>query len=177
MVDIVSNPSTLNGQRATFTGFDEIRANIQKFGYGIANNAIVAAARASASVVVKQARANAMAHGFKKSGLMIRNIRAIRRRSGVPEGQVIFSVGILANKKNGANNPYYWRFLEFGWNHVGSASRLGKADKKAGKTRAVTSIPARPFIQPAGEQSVDAAINAFKIKITEYLAKKTPVNE
>ncbi len=177
MVEIVNNPSTISGHRATFTGFDEIRANLQKFSHRIAVNGIVAATRAGASVVVKQARANAMAHGFKKSGLMIRNIRAIRRRSGVPEGQVIFSVGIVSNRKNGANNPFYWRFLEFGWNHVGRASRLSKADKKAGKTRNVTPIPARPFIQPAGEQSADAVIAAFKLKLSEYLDKKSAINE
>ena len=150
----------------TITGMEEIRANLHKFSYTIVNNGIVASTRAGAAVVVKQAKVNAMAHGFKKSGLLIRSIKSIRRRSDVPDGQVVFSVGILANKKSGKNNPFYWRFLEFGWHHTGSA-RSTRKNKIVGKQ-----IPARPFIQPAGEQTKDTVVAAFKTKLATYLTKK-----
>lgn len=141
------------------TGLDQLKANFAQVKDDMIKRTARTAVAAGARVIRNAAKTNALAHGFRKSGLLIRSIKSFQRRKGVDLGTTVFSVGIPAGK----GSPFYWRFLEFGWNHTGTAHRK-QADN-------ITPIPARPFIQPALQQNQEAAVQAMADSVAKSLEK------
>lgn len=124
---------------------------------------------AAGGVVRKAARANAQAEGLRKTGALIKNI-VIKREPQAPSGTAQYNLGVrhgrnLTKKQkaksklaiNGAgrivkryeDDPYYWRFAEFG-------------TKKQQAT---------PFLAPALESSKEAAIDAMAERLRRELDK------
>lgn len=143
------------------TGLDQLKANFAQVKDDMIKRTARTAVAAGARVIRNAAKTNALAHGFRKSGLLIRSIKSFQRRSGVDPGTTVFSIGIPGRGKK--NHPFYWRFLEFGWNHTGTAYR------KQAKT--ITPIPARPFLAPALQQNQEAAVRAMADSVAKSLEK------
>lgn len=141
------------------TGLDQLKANFAQVKDDMIKRTARTAVAAGARVIRNAEKTNALAHGFRKSGLLIRSIKSFQRRSGVEPGTTVFSIGIPTNK----DGPFYWRFLEFGWNHTGTAYR------KQAKT--ITPIPARPFLAPALQQNQEAAVRAMADSVAKSLEK------
>jgi HK97 gp10 family phage protein len=95
----------------------------------------------------KESKTIAQAKGLKITGALIRNI-AIKRERKVPEGVIQYHLGVrhgrdlgrrakktLAVSKTGRvvtkreNDPFYWRFLEFGTKHIAAAEFIQQAPK------------------------------------------------
>lgn len=89
-------------------------------------------------IVRKEAKALALSQGLKQTGTLVRNI-AIKREKNVPEGVEQYHLGVrhgrelrrakidklfLVKNKSGRvvwkrrDDPFYWRFLEFGTKHI-----------------------------------------------------------
>ena len=124
---------------------------------------------AAGGVVRKAARSNAQAEGLRKTGALIKNI-VIKREPQAPSGTAQYNLGVrhgrnLTKKQkakgklaiNGAgrivkryeDDPYYWRFAEFG-------------TKKQQAT---------PFLAPALEENKEAAIEAMAERLQRELDK------
>lgn len=141
------------------SGLDQLKANFALVKDDMIKRTARTAVAAGARVIRNAAKANALAHGFRKSGLLIRSIKSFQRRSGVDPGTTVFSVGVPANK----DGPFYWRFLEFGWKHTGTAYRK--------QAETITPIPARPFIQTALQNNQEAAVQAMADSVAKSLEK------
>lgn len=93
---------------------------------------------AAGQIVKRAAKAEAQAQGLRKTGAFIANI-AIKRQKPAAPGTIQYHVGVrhgralgngkkvvkyLALNKTGRvvtqrkNDPFYWRFLEFGTKHI-----------------------------------------------------------
>lgn len=147
----------LGDLRKAFAGLD---SDLQK---KIAPRMVAAAG----GVLRKEAKAIAQQKGLKRSGALIRNI-AIKRERKVPPGTTQYNLGVrhgrdlgrrakkfLARTKTGRvvtkreNDPFYWRFLEFGTRH----------------------IAAKEFIQQAPKNKQAEAIAAMTQKLQKEIAK------
>lgn len=169
---------------------------------------------AAGTVLKKEAKAIAQSKGLRISGALIRNI-AIKRERNAPEGTEQYNLGVrhgrdlgkrhtkylALSKRSGRvvikreNDPFYWRFIEFGHNIVGRATGAEgvgitsyvatlRNGKKANRTRKYNldslvgrrrnpsgSVDPIPFIQPALENKKQEAIAAMEDRLTKDLAK------
>lgn len=165
-------------------------------------------------VLRKEAKAIAQAKGLNRSGSMIRNI-SIKRERNAPEGTEQYHLGVRHGRNLGKRNtkylafskkkgrviikrrddPFYWRFIEFGHKVVSRESGvLGSTDvfhnrlSKYWKLRTVKrtlsndSITIRrrsplgfvepvPFLRPALENKRNEAIEAMKKRLEDDLRK------
>ena len=124
---------------------------------------------AAGGVLRSKARGIAQAKGLRKSGALIKNI-VIKREPQAPAGTAQYNLGVrhgrsltkkqkadskLAINKTGRivkryeDDPYYWRFPEFG-------------TKKQQAT---------PYLQPALEQGKEEAIDAMAVRLDKEHAK------
>lgn len=123
---------------------------------------------ASAGAVIrKEAKSIAQSKGLRKTGSLIKNI-AIKRERNAPANVVQYNVSVrhgrdfgkrknvvkyLAVGRKGRivtkfkDDPYYWRFLEFG----------------------TKNITARPFIAPALERKRSEAIRAMELTLDKEM--------
>lgn len=150
-------------------GLPELNAAFKSLGDKVSKKTGLRMVAAAAGVVRNQAKTIARSKGLKKTGTLINNI-AIKREKNVPANVVQYHVGVrhgreygrrknvvkfLALGKRGrivtkyANDPYYWRFLEFGTKHI------------------------RPikFLEPALELSAQQAIQKMRNVIDKELLK------
>ena len=143
------------------------------------------------SVLKREAKAVAESHGLRKSGSLIRNI-AIKRERNAPDGTEQYHLGVRhgvnltkkarersklelrGGKIRYADEPYYWRFLEFGWVPrapgmalTGSYHRKRAARMKDNANR----VPERPFIQTALKNKSQEAIAAMEDRLLKDLEK------
>lgn len=123
----------------------------------------------AANVVRKQAKTNAQSQGLVKSGALVKNI-AIKREKNAPPNTIQYNVGVrhgrelgngkkvikyLARGKSGRvitkrkNDPFYWRFLEFG----------------------TKSIQPRRFITNAFDSKQNEALNAMQTALNKAIEK------
>lgn len=142
-------------------GIEQLKANFAHVKEDMVKRTARTAVASGARVIRNAAKANAMTLGFRKSGNLIRNIKSFQRRSGAEPGTTVFSVGVVTKgqmtekaKAKTKRDPFYWRFLEFGWMHSGT-----------------TEIPARPFVGPALQQNQEAAITAMADSVANSLTK------
>lgn len=144
--------------------------------------------------------------GLIKSRALINNV-AIKREKKVPAGIEQYHIGIRHGRDLGKkaikylavgasgrivtrrqNDPYYWRFLEFGHKLVaratgrtGTVYKRGKdgkmykagADSITARRRSPTGlVPARPFIRPALENSKLDVLAAMEEMAKKLLLKQ-----
>lgn len=124
---------------------------------------------AAGSVVRRAAKAEASSQGLRKSGALIANI-AVKREKSPPRNTIEYHVGVrhgralgngkkvvkyLALNKTGRvvtkrrNDPFYWRFLEFG----------------------TKNIRRREFITKGFEKSKGQALAAMESKLNDLVSK------
>jgi HK97 gp10 family phage protein len=106
---------------------------------------------AAGTVVKRAAKAEAKSQGLRKSGALIANI-AIKRQKPAPRNTIEYHVGVrhgnalgngkkvvkyLALNKTGRvvtkrkDDPFYWRFLEFGTKHIRRREFMTKGFQKS----------------------------------------------
>ena len=127
------------------------------------------------NILKAEAKSLAQQQGLRRTGALIKNI-VIKRETKAPPGTVQYNLGVrhgrgltkkqkasktLAVNKGGrivtryADDPYYWRFAEFG------------TKRKDGSVRQ----QATPFVGPALENKATAAITAMGDALTAELKK------
>jgi len=155
------------GVAMSVKGLDNVLHNLQELDTRIIRRATTSAIRAGAGVIRDAARVNARALDDPGTPAQIyRNIvaRSIRRRDVVRQGgDAGARVGVLGGARDlskqgeikgaGSGNPggdtFYWRFLEFGTQHMA----------------------ARPILRPAAEENKTQAFNAT----AEQLRKRVDI--
>lgn len=169
-------------------GVKELTDKLKKLD-GLSKKTAAKMVAAAGGVIRKEAKSIAQSKGLRKTGSLIKNI-AIKRERNVPANTVQYNVGVrhgrefgkrknvvkyLAVSKRGRvvekfkDDPFYWKFLEFGHKTVARGVGQAKYRKLAlrGRGRAtniavrrrspLTFVAARPFIGPAFERKrVDA---------------------
>ena len=145
------------------TGFKELAAALREMPERVARNGLRAAVNAGATVIKKEAIAEAP----KDTGAMQSNLyqKQVRERSGPM--QQTFYVGVRQGVAKYANTSKNRR-----------AGTAGKAYKDAGTTwywRLVefgtSKMAAQPFLRPAFESQKDAAVQAIGAKLDERIQK------
>lgn len=155
---------------------------------------------AGGRVLRKQAKQNAQAQGLRKTGSLIKNI--VIKRERTPDGVAEYHLGVrhgrsLTKKTKKAtaylavsgktgriverykDDPYYWKFHEFGYVAVGGRTiRGGTKRRNAERERRLTAgeatrVPARPFIGPALDMAKEEAIKAMEQQMITELEKQT----
>jgi len=166
------------------------------------------------NVLKKEAKAIAQAKGLKISGSLIRNI-AIKRERKAPPGVTQYNLGVRHGRDLGKrhtkylafskvkgrivirrkDDPFYWKFIEFGHKIVPRASgQLGNTDvfhtrlSKYWKVRTIKRtlsndsitirrrspsgfVEAVPFIQPALQNKAQEAIKAMEERLIKEIEK------
>lgn len=142
-------------ERIQVHGLRELQASIKRFESKVERRLLTRALMDAASIHVKEAKQRAPVD----TGELARNIRA---RPDKPEGNeeahVIVGVRKLTKKqlakarekREGASDPFYWRFVEFG----------------------TSKMRARPFLRPAFENTVSKMIARFTESLRDRLRKE-----
>jgi HK97 gp10 family phage protein len=149
------------------TGLKELREKYEKISIDMRKKVTFQMALAGASVVKREAKQIAQAKGLKKSGALIANI-VTKREKQVKKGVTQYNVGVrhgknltgkkvikylAVSKRTGRiitkrkNDPFYWRFLEFGTKY----------------------ITPKKFIEPALESKQQAVIDAMSKTLDKHL--------
>lgn len=140
------------------------------------------------NVLKKEARAIATRKGLQKSGALINNI-VIKREKNAPDGVVQYHLGVRHGRQLGSgkrvqkylalsragrivtkrgNDPFYWRYLEFGTkgfklNPRGKALRFkGGEGNVFAPAVSHPGVRPSPFLQPALENKSQEAIKAME---------------
>lgn len=150
-------------------GIGELRKNFGSLKTGMETRVARSMVVAAGGVLKKRAKANIQAQGLVLSGSMLRNV-VIKREPQAPSGTVQYNLGVrhgrdknkkqretvkLAVSSSGRivkryeDDPYYWRFAEFG-------------TRKQART---------PSIGPALDQGKDEAIEAMGKRLQKELDK------
>ena len=149
---------------ANITGLDEINAALKalptKLRRGIVRNALAAGARVFRDEAKRLAPvlrtttysgASAIQRGVRKPGTLQKAIRVRTSKRATRAGDVGVFVNVVPAKgaSKGAknpNDPFYWRFLEFGTTHMRAFDFLGTA----GRSRGVQAL--RTIVNTLGPQ-------------------------
>lgn len=150
-------------------GIGELKASFSELKAGMEIRASRAMVAAAGGVVRKAAKNKALSLGLKRTGALIKNI-VIKREPQAPSGTTQYNLGVrhgynltkkqkanskLAINKRGRivkryeDDPYYWRFAEFG----------------------TVKQQATPFLATALEQSRTEAIEAMATRLQKELDK------
>lgn len=126
---------------------------------------------AAGGIIRKEAKTIAQAEGLRKTGAFINNI-AIKREKGTGAGKIEYHVGVrhgraLGNGKKVVkylavsttgriitkrqNDPFYWRFLEFGTKNIHAHHVIGHAfDTRQKEALAAMETAMQKAIEKAG---------------------------
>lgn len=164
----------------------ELKAVAGKLRVRALRNALAAGARLvqrqaqRATPVLKTttyAGASALRRGVRKVGtvkkaISVRTSKLAKRRGDVG---VFVNVRPAKGGSKGAkspNDPFYWRWLNFGWNPAGTdRSRAGKAKRRAlNRSGAAKRKPGAHFLE-SGARMLPAALQVFIAKLRPAIAK------
>lgn len=155
--------------KSEILGIGELQANFAELKTGMETRTSRVMVAAAGGVVRKRAKSKAQALGLKRTGSLIKNI-VIKREPQAPAGTTQYNLGVrhghnltkkqkvsskLAINKGGRivkryeDDPYYWRFPEFG-------------------TR---KQQATPYLDPALEEGRTEAIEAMATRLQKELEK------
>lgn len=167
-------------------GLAELRRALLEFPKKIQKRALDKAVFAGAQVVARQARAAAPV----RTGAIRRNVVAKRgQRRYAPGADSYYIVGVRHGKTNTnpvgrsgrrrtvtgydrrGQDPFYWRFQEFGYTAVGGASALSGAKKRRGVRPTGRYIPGRFFMTRAFRASAATAADRIRVVLTQEIAK------
>lgn len=174
-------------------GIAELAASFKRLGAGFELRAGRAMVASGGSVLKAEARALALGHGFKRTGSLIRNI-VIKRETrpdvpqrveyhlGVRHGRAMTKKQRSAGKKLGIrggrvqtryeDDPFYWKFLEFGWIPRKTALKGGERRKAAQRAKdAGRKIPGRSFIADALKNKRGEVLTAMERRLLRELEK------
>ena len=173
-------------------GLGELKANFAKLGEAMERRVARAMVAAGGAVLKKEAKALAQGYGFKRTGALVKNI-VIKREPSAPAGTAEYHLGVrhgrnLTKKQKTEgkslkisggrvsvkykDDPFYWRFLEFGWIPRKAALKGGKRKKdEARKRDAGRKIPGRSFIEKALTNKRQQAIDAMSARLQRELDK------
>lgn len=112
--------------------------------------------------------------GTVRKAIVVRTSK-LARRSG--------DVGVFVNVRpakagqSGAknpNDPFYWRFIQFGWNPASGPDRFGRAARRErrrlNRVGVAKRVPGVKFLE-AGAAQLGAALNAIMPKLQAAIAK------
>lgn len=153
--------------RVEIKGLKELQAKLNELSTDMAQKVIFSAALASATVIRNQARSNVQAKGLIATRAMLNNV-AVKRQRGTRSGLAEYHVGVRHGQikkekqrvarahKAGkqaelrqVDDPYYWRFIEFG-------------TKK---------MSPKPFLAPAFDSKKSEALDAMVKRIKQRIDK------
>ena len=158
---------------ASITGIKELTDKIKSLNFNLSKKIGLKMVASSAQVIKKEAKNIALSKGLKRTGALLKNI-VIKREKNTPLNTLQYNVGVrhgkeltrkvkeaskfyVRNKKGRIvtkykNDPFYWRFLEFG----------------------TKDISARPFIAPALANKRQQAIDAMTKVLDKEILKAKP---
>lgn len=143
-------------------GIGELKANFDKLKTGMETRIARSMVVAAGGVLKRKAKANMQRQGLVRTGSMMKNV-AIKRETQAPAGTAQYHLGVRhgknktrAQRKTGKlsvntkgrivkryeDDPYYWRFPEFGTAKQQATPSLGPALEE-GKTEAIEAMAAR----------------------------------
>jgi HK97 gp10 family phage protein len=144
-------------------GIGELKASFAQLKSGMESRIARSMVVAAGGVIKRKAKANMQAQGLVRTGSMLRNV-AIKREPSANSGTAQYHLGVrhgrsktrkqkaagskLAIAKTGrivrhyADDPYYWRFAEFGTTRQLATPSLGPALEQ-GRTEAIDAMAAR----------------------------------
>lgn len=143
-------------------GIGDLQKSFRELKDGMETRIARAMVVSAGGVLKRKAKANAQAQGLKRTGALIKNI-VIKREPQAPAGTAQYHLGVrhgrnltkkqktnskLSVNKTGRivkryeDDPYYWRFAEFGTVKQQAAPFLGPA-LEDGKTEAIDAMAAR----------------------------------
>lgn len=155
--------------KSEILGIGELSQSFQGLKTGMETRVARLMVASAGGVLRSKARSIAQANGLRKTGALIKNI-VIKREPQAPAGTAQYNLGVrhgrnltkkqktnskLAINKTGRivkryeDDPYYWRFPEFG-------------SKKQQAT---------PYLQPALEQGKEEAVDAMADRLDKEHAK------
>ncbi len=174
-------------------GLADMRTNFEKIGKDMQTRTARRAVVAGGRIIKNEAIAIARANGSVRTGDMVKNIAIKRERkagSGVEQYHIGVRHGREQTKKvrsqgnkslavNGRgrivtrrdNDPYYWKWVEFGHKIVPRRSRNDKRSISRRRKQADGEVAGKPFIGPALERKSTEAIKAMSDAIAAELAK------
>lgn len=135
----------MDGITVRIVGIEEMKAALASIAPKLRKGALVRVMREAMRIVRDEARraapriapgADSVRRGYRKPGTLRRAISVRTSSADRKQGNVGVFVNVRPAKKGkrGAksqNDPFYWRFLEFGWNPASNA--LGGRTTKFGK--------------------------------------------
>ncbi len=153
-------------------GIGDLKANFERLKSGMETRTARAMVVAAGGVLKRLAKAKMQAQGLVRTGSMVRNV-AIKRERSAPAGTVQYHLGVrhgrdknkaqkstarLAVGANGrivkryGDDPYYWRFAEFGTAKQTATPSLGPALEE-GQQEAIDAMAQRldKELQKAGK--------------------------
>jgi len=173
-------------------GIGDMKANFAKLRDEVRNRTSRRMVVAGGNVLKRKAKQIAQANGSVRTGAMVKNI-AIKREAQAGDGTTQYHLGVRHGrnltakaKKNSklavastgrivkryADDPYYWRFVEFGHNVVPRNPAQGKQQSISKRRKQPTgTVAAKPFIAPALEQGRAEALEAMNDRLQADLAK------
>lgn len=143
-------------------GIGELKANFDKLKTGMETRIARSMVVAAGGVLKRKAKANMQRQGLVRTGSMMKNV-AIKRETQAPAGTAQYHLGVRhgknktrAQRKTGKlsvntkgrivkryeDDPYYWRFPEFGTAKQQATPSLGPALEE-GKTEAIDAMATR----------------------------------
>lgn len=129
-------------------GLGDLRENFRKLGDGMKTRAGRAMVVAAGGVLKRKAKENIVAMGLVKSGAMKKNVAIKRERDSEPD-EVQYNLGVRSGyhltkkqKEKGADDPYYWKFLEDGTKFITPKNFLKNALEQ-GKEEAIAAMQDR----------------------------------
>jgi len=173
----------------TVTGLPDLKAALASVVPKLRKRALRDALRAGARVVQRKARLatpvlkistysgiSALRRGVRKMGTVKKAISVRTSKISTRRGDVGVFVNVRPAKggQRGAkspNDPFYWRWLNFGWNPAGDRTRAGKRERR--RLNRVGSAKAKPgarFLE-AGAQALREALQIFTREIGPRIAK------
>lgn len=143
-------------------GIGELKQNFARLKDGMETRIARSMVVAAGWVLKRKAKANMQSQGLVRTGSMMKNV-AIKREAQAPSGTAQYHLGVrhgqnksraqlktgkLSVNKTGRivkryeDDPYYWRFPEFGTKKQAATPSLGPALEE-GKTEAIDAMATR----------------------------------
>lgn len=171
-------------------GLEDLKRAVSELAGDLKRKVIRAALRDAGGPMLRQARARAPvlknSHPYRLPGTLKKSllIKASKRHRG-QNGEIGVYMAVRKRKglggKASARNPFdpfYWRFVEFGFTAVGSRRRIagGQRSREAARQSLLKSGKARwiegtHFMRDAFEANTGRAISIFQAKLKDRIDK------
>ena len=158
-------------------GLDQLMRSLRDVPNNLRKKALTKALRAAGKVVLDEARARApvlkTATPYRRAGTVKKAIKIRVSKMDKRQGNVGVFINVkpltkaqigkfkatAGKKASGAtnpNDPYYWRWLEFGHKIVPRSSKGNPTTLKQRRMAATGRVAARPFLRPAADKLEEA---------------------